>query len=415
MPHFGPLASYVRYALPGLPLAGLMLPFYIYVPLWLSEHSGYGYLLVGAVFFIARISDVFTDLPVGALIDRRGCGKGWWLASWILLTASAIALFLAPHPWPPWLLLVVLVLLMLGWTGLNVPWLALPVSLAVTASQRLAYNSAREGALLLGTLIALLLPGLLDPDKLRVLLGPVLLVLLVAVLLQGSNPGNRGGKTDFSLWTLVKDRRVTSLALPWFLNMLANAIPGTILVLFMREVLQAESAVPVALLVYFLSGLIGVPLWYALARRYGALLCWRVGLFLSAVLFGFAALLGPDDVYWFIAICVGTGLMLGADQALPSAMQTRLAQELIRDAGNNLGARLFALWSMLSKAAMGLAVGLGYLWLGVQAEPDTVPPAWAISGAYVIAPVVLKIMVAAMLGHRRLVWMEEEAADEMAR
>ena len=99
----------------------------------------------------------------------------------------------------------------------------------------------------------LLLPGLLDPDKLRVLLGPVLLVLLVAVLLQGSNPGNRGGKTDFSLWTLVKDHRVTSLALPWFLNMLANAIPGTILVLFMREVLQAESAVPVALMAYFLS------------------------------------------------------------------------------------------------------------------------------------------------------------------
>lgn len=415
MPHIGPLAAYIRYALPGLPLAGLMLPFYIYVPLWLSEHGGYGYLLVGVLFFIARIGDVFTDLPVGALIDRHGCGKGWWLSSWLLLTASAIALFLIPHPWSAGQLLIVLILLMLGWTGINVPWLALPVSLAATPAQRLGFNSAREGALLLGTLIALMLPGVLDADSLRVLLAPVLLGLLLAVLVQGRHPGNAGGDREFSLWTLVKDQRVTSLALPWFLNMLANAIPGTILVLFMREVLQAESAVPVALLVYFLSGLIGVPIWYALANRFGAMVCWRAGLFLSALLFGFAALLGPGDVYWFIAICVGTGLMLGADQALPSAMQTHLAQELIRDAGNNLGARLFALWSMLSKAAMGLAVGVGYLWLGVQAEPETVPPAWAISSAYVVAPVVLKLMVAAMLGHQRLAWMGKEVADEMAR
>ncbi|AKH68286.1 Na+/melibiose symporter-like transporter [Spongiibacter sp. IMCC21906] len=409
----GSWLRYLRYALPGLPLAALMLPFYIYVPLWLSEHGNYGYTLVGALFFIARISDVLTDLPVGAWIDRKGCGAPWWLSSWFLLAVSALVLFLLPHPWPAWALLLVLVLLMLGWTGINVPWLALPVSLARNNGERLAYNSAREAMLLFGTLVAMLLPGILSPDALRWMLMPMLGFLLFTALLQGRHKGVTSSHTATSIWPLIKEPRVLSLALPWCINMLANAIPGTILVLFMREVLVAEDAVPAALLVYFLSGLIGVPFWYALARRIGSLTAWRLGLCLSALLFGFAALLGEGDLYWFIAICVGTGLMLGADQALPSAMQTGLAQSLASNGGNkDMGARLFALWSMLSKGAMGIAVGVAYLWLGSQTSMENVPPAWAISSAYVLAPVLLKMVVFFMLGQSSLAWLAKEWEHE---
>jgi len=119
-------------------------------------------------------------------------------------------------------------------------------------------------------------------------------------------------------------------------------------------------------------------------------------------LFSFAALLGEGDVGWFIAISIGTGLALGADQALPSAMQTALAQTLSAEYGGAaLGARMFALWSMLSKAAMGLAVGVAYLWLGSQAEAAA-PPVWAISAVYVLAPVILKLLVFFMLGRKSM-------------
>jgi GPH family glycoside/pentoside/hexuronide:cation symporter len=69
---------FFRYALPGLPLAALGLPFYIYAPLWLAEQGGYGYTLVGAIFFLARISDVVSDLPLGAWVDRRGSRRAPW-------------------------------------------------------------------------------------------------------------------------------------------------------------------------------------------------------------------------------------------------------------------------------------------------------------------------------------------------
>ena len=102
--------------------------------------------------------------------------------------------------------------------------------------------------------------------------------------------------------------------------------------------------------------------------------------------------------------------MLGADQALPSAMQTGLARQLMNESDATIAARLFALWSMLGKAAMGLAVGIGYLWLGSQLQPaqSTVPPDWAITAAYVAAPVALKILVFFMLGRPQLRYLNEE-------
>lgn len=400
----------LNYALPGLPLASLGLPFYIYAPLWLAEQGGYGYATVGALFFLARVTDVFTDLPTGALVDRLGSRRSLWVGGWLLMLLSAGALMGLAHPWPSGLLLLSLVTLMLGWTMINVPWLALPVVLSHNDDERLAYNSAREAMLLFGTLIAMLAPAVLDASSLPLALAGMLLFLLVAVLLQGSHRPLSGAQhRRFS--ELLRDSRVRALALPWFLNMLANAIPGTVLVLFMREVLQAESLIPAALLSYFLAGLLAVPLWYALARRWGSLNCWRLGLLLSALLFSLAVGLGAGDAYLFIAISVGTGLMLGADQALPSAMQTGLARQLMNESGGaTIAARLFALWSMLGKAAMGLAVGIGYLWLGSQLEPaqSTVPPDWAITTAYVAAPVLLKILVFFMLGSRRLRYLNEE-------
>ncbi|MDF1692587.1 MAG: MFS transporter [Zhongshania sp.] len=391
----------VRYALPGLPLAALGLPFYLYAPLWLAEQGGYGYSIVGALFFAARFSDVLSDLPVGAWIDKHGSHRSLWLGAWLLIASSALALIYLPHPWPLPLLLTGLVLLMLGWTGITVPWLALPVNISVSGLDRLRYNSSREALLLLGTLLAMVLPATLTPAMIPTALLLLLAVLLLTVCLQGSQ-GPPQNRQILNFKVLLADQRLRSLALPWFANMLANAIPGTVLILFMREVLHAESQLPVVLISYFLAGLAGVPFWYFLARRIGNLWAWRIGLCSSALLFSFAALLGEGDVGWFIAISIGTGLALGADQALPSALQTALAQTLSAEHGGAaLGARMFALWSMLSKAAMGVAVGVAYLWLGSQTEAAA-PPVWAISAVYVLAPVILKLLVFFMLGRKSM-------------
>ncbi|CAA0103379.1 Uncharacterised protein [Zhongshania aliphaticivorans] len=396
------------YSLPGIPLAALGLPFYIYAPLWLAEQGGYGYSLVGLIFFVARIGDVLSDLPVGVWVDRRGSHRWFWLSAWGTVALSVMLLTLIPHPWSPLMLGLVLVLLMLGWTGITVPWLALPVNLSRHNIDRLRYNSSREAMLLIGTLAAMLVPAMVPASALPPILVLLLLVLVIAVYLQGSQKPLGASDNSLSYKILLSDPRVRNLALPWFLNMLANAIPGTVLILFMREVLHAESELPLVLICYFAAGLVGVPFWYFLANRIGNLQAWRIGLCSSALLFSLAAFLGDGDVYWFVVISIGTGLALGADQALPSVMQTGLAQTLSAERGGaDVAARMFALWSMLSKAAMGVAVGVSYLWLGNQLDA-LIPPAWAISSVYILAPVILKLLVFVLLGRQSIALAHEE-------
>ena len=62
-------SHYWFYGLPGLPLAALGLPLYIYLPTFYAEQLGLGLAAVGAALLIARVSDVITDPLIGLLSD----------------------------------------------------------------------------------------------------------------------------------------------------------------------------------------------------------------------------------------------------------------------------------------------------------------------------------------------------------
>ena len=138
-----------------------------------------------------------------------------WLAGWVLMTLSAASLLFLPHPWPTVVLLLALVLLMLGWTLITVPWLAPPVTLSRDDDQRLAFNSAREAMLLFGTLLAMLRHAVFAPEYLITVAAFMLLLLLVAVLYQGSHRPPPGTE-EAPFRHLLAEPRVSALAVPWF-------------------------------------------------------------------------------------------------------------------------------------------------------------------------------------------------------
>src|SRR5680860_96061 len=61
---------YLAYGLPGVPLAALGLPLYVYLPTFYAETLGLGAAAVGVSLFVARLLDVFTDPAVGWASDR---------------------------------------------------------------------------------------------------------------------------------------------------------------------------------------------------------------------------------------------------------------------------------------------------------------------------------------------------------
>jgi Na+/melibiose symporter-like transporter len=104
----------------------------------------------------------------------------------------------------------------------------------------------------------------------------------------------------------------------------------------------------------------------------------------------------------FLAVCIVTGTALGADLALPPAMQADLVDYDNWKFGRPRAGMLFALWSMASKLALAGAVGFAFpalAWLGFDANA-VANPTQALLGLvviYALIPVVIKVITVALV------------------
>ena len=112
-------------------------------------------------------------------------------------------------------------------------------------------------------------------------------------------------------------------------NGIAAALPATLFLFFVADVLQLERASGPLLALYFVAGAASLPLWVTLSARFGRVHAWLGAMFLSIIAFAGASLLGSGDLWPFAAICVASGLALGADLALPAAIAAGLALPLL--------------------------------------------------------------------------------------
>lgn len=394
-------ALVLRYSSLALPLAALGLPFYIYAPKWLAEDMGYGYATVGLLFLIARLTDIFTDIPVGIWAQPAKRQKtSQWLGA-ILIAFGAWMLLGTAHPMHPLILAAILVIVFLGWTMVTIPWMALPVKIARSPDERLALNTGREIFLLIATFFALIVPAMLTTGGVQIAAVAVLAMLVLTIIIQPTGNMKTAQTGVVSSLALLRNKDVRRLAAPWFLNTLANTLPGTVVILFARDILQQPEMVGYALAIYFLAAIGGAPIMYRLIKRFGARRLWMISVGWIALLYPLVATLGAGDGTLFMIISVGTGIVLSTDQVVPATMQTALAQEIsTNEGGAEVNTRLFALWSLLTKAAMGIGVALGFMWLGANVEAAK-PSSESIVFVYVWIPVILKLCTLPLLWRMR--------------
>ena len=145
-------------------------------------------------------------------------------------------------------------------------------------------------------------------------------------------------------------------------NGIASAIPATLVLFFIADVLQAESA----------AGPLSRALLRRRRRRHAAVgpsvrapaarrRAWMVGMVAAIVAFVWAFALGPGDAGAFAAICVLSGLALGADLALPPSL---LADVIDRDGRARPTGAYFGLWTLATKLNLALAAGIALPLLG---------------------------------------------------
>ena len=125
----------------------------------------------------------------------------------------------------------------------------------------------------------------------------------------------------------------------------------------------------------------------------------------AAAAFAVVPFIAAGDWPVFLAVCVVTGAALGADLALPPAMQADLVDYDAWKFGRPRAGILFALWSMASKLALAASVGIAFpvldlLGFDAQAAVNTPQALLGLAVIYALVPVVIKVMTVALVwGH----------------
>ena len=398
----------VAYGLPGLPMAILGLPLFVFLPTFYAEQAGIGLATVGFILLAARLFDVVTDPIVGHLSDRiRGPfrRRALIIAGTPLLLLGVEMLFRPGEDVSALYLLFFSALVYLGWTLVALPYFAWGAELSPNYHERSRISAWREGFVVTGTVVAASMPAVLGLDNdagasLAALASLFWWLLPLAVLLLVLAVPERPGQLPPVAWRqgllLLRDNRpFRRLVLAWVLNGTANAIPATLFLRFITHVLEAPEHAGPLLLVYFGVGIAALPVWLLLARRLGKHRVWTISMLLASSFFIWVPLLGAGDVAWFYLITVLTGLSLGVDLALPAAMQADVIDQDTADGGGERAGLFFGLWGMATKLALALAVGISFPLLGLvgfTTEGGNTPEALLVLAlAYAGLPVLFKL------------------------
>lgn len=428
-----PLSTLLLYALPALPLATLTLPLYIIVPTFYTETLGLPLAAVGAALLAVRIFDAVNDPVIGWLADRWRPGIGRRRAVFLLsLPVSALAcvmLFWPPADADPAYLALWGCVLSVGYTASFLPYSAWGAELAGGYRERARIAGFREGLTLTGTLLAIALPFAIGFDGGDGLHGLAVLGLAVAGLLLafgGLAAATVPEPREYSvariafldgLRKMAANGPFLRLIAAYFVNGLANGIPATLFLYFVSDRLGAPDMRGPLLFLYFLCGIAGVPLALRLAGRLGKHRAWCWAMLANCAIFAGAPLLGEGDVAIFVGICVATGLCLGFDLSLPPAIQADVIDVDTAGSGEQRSGFYFAAWSLATKLALALGVGIVFpLLAGFGFEPGAASgnsgeALFALAAVYAWLPIALKLGAVALMWNFPL----DEAAQSALR
>lgn len=401
--------TYLFYGMPAFGLSVVGIPLYIYLPTFYTLDLGVDVGYVGLILLLARLLDMLFDPLVGALSDRIhipfGKRKPWIVFGTGVLLVGYYGLInpIFKENLALWLF-VFSVLTYAGWSSISVAYMALSAEISDAYHEKSLIASSREMIGILGMISALAIPYALGvsnvaSETLKSLYTLLLISLPIGVGLlclgvrekKSDHPRTTSLPWDITL-PLLWNSKARHLIAAYVLNSLANAIPSTLFLYFMTFVIGDATQSGPLLILYFISGIVGLPFWLWLSLKIGKPKAWIASMLFCALSFVWVPFLGEGDTFWFALIVFASGLGLGADLTLSSSLQADVAQSY-ESSNASLSGLLFGIWAMGTKLSLALGVAISFGILGLlDFQPNAINEAskLGISLIYGLLPVLLK-------------------------
>jgi glycoside/pentoside/hexuronide:cation symporter, GPH family len=397
----GLLSQCIRHGFIMLPLAFAGLPIYMHAPDFYALEYKISLTTIGIVLLCLRIFDAVQDPLIGMLSDRYFRQRGLiTLMGAILLALGFWLLFHPPNPTSHgWALIWMSFAVVLSTTGFSIVTINVQSAgglWAVTVQARTQVAATREALGLVGLLMAAAIPSLLFIQFSKAyalhLLSWLLFPLLAAGLwiflhwLKHAQLIKPNPRVQLSLAGLLSTPWIKHFFAIFTLSTFASCIPGILVIFYVRDYLQLESYTGLFLLLYFISGVLAMPLWQLMAQTIGKHHSWTFSMLVACSTFSLAFLLPPNALVAFCLVCALSGMALGADLALPQAI---IADQVAQQP--EAASRYFALMAFLSKAALALATGIVLPLVGLFGfQPGSSENNVVLPYAYALVPCCLK-------------------------
>ncbi|MEA3004106.1 MAG: glucuronide carrier protein [Sphingomonadales bacterium] len=368
----------------------------LYLLFYYTEVVGLAPEAAGLVYLAGSLWDGVAGLLVGIVADRPGPGRPR-LQAWMVLGSVPLALSFLLLYWAPPLRGAALVAAALFahllfrtlYAMVNVPYAALSVQVAASGAERSRIAGLRmifgaAAAALVATAtqrIASLVTGRVDgaggffaAAALFAAIATALLILVgLRVRPRGQAAAHASAGIGTALRSIGRNRAFLILNLAMFAAVVGITMVTKGTLYYFKYRIGHEGAAGGALALMGVAGVLFVPLWMAVAARWGARAQWFATIGCgAAALLGFAlADVASVRAMTIFLICFQaaiTGFSFGFWAMLPDTVEHGE-----RASGVRVQVLLFGLAALLQKFALGLAATLVGLFLGLAGYVANIP------------------------------------------
>ena len=365
----------------AIPLAALGLPLVVYLPPFYAGPVGLGVGTVGIIFMIARFWDIFTDPIMGMIVDRYpsrwGKRKHWIAIGVPVLLIASWYIFFPGDNQPPIYLGFWLFILYLAFTFVGLTQQAWGVDISKSYNDRSKVYGWREMGSIFGMMSVLALPAILESSgaNFTEMVGgmgyffifalPITALFGLLIIPDDKKSEGTSFPKILDIPLLLKGNRPLQRTLGIeFLCSSASSISGATYIYLARYVFDMGDISSRILFLYFLAGLLIMPLWMKLSYLIGKSKTLLVSTLLcSFTLSAYIFIDTIDAMPILIVLTILYGIGYGAPFTLTRALMADIVDaDELRSKKKRPGL-FYSILTTFSKIGAAIAVGAVYSYL----------------------------------------------------
>ena len=372
----------------AFPLAGIGLPLGVYLSPFYADELGLGLALTGTLFMMLRLLDMVLDPAIGHLVDRFtskwGRARPWIVASVPMLMLSAFFVYLPPREGVNAVYFVLwMVVLYLGSTMMIIARNAWVADIAADYDDRSRHFVLIEMASVLSMLFLLIIPVIIASsggDRFEqigamgwCLIISLPLTALIACAFVPDLPRSKDPEAksfNFAEMRMaVGNRHLMTVLLLEILVGMGITVTAS-LYLFVAESVfgLTDAQASLLLVVFFLSSVLGLPVWMRLASKTEKHKAVCFAVLMSAGSYALYFVVAQFGGFWpFAVAAVINGFAFTAPLVIGRSMTADVVEWELARSGINRAGLYFGLNAGAYKIGASAATGLAYLLVGLVA------------------------------------------------